>query len=322
MSAEKQNQETQEEINARLAEEAALSGEDYTPTADEPGDNPAQKSVKPDDEANDADDSGQGQKENQYSADTLAAIAGEDKPKMIPHARFNEVNEEAKLHRARVLELEEQLARAKGSAPDSSQKKEDAPAQYDFDAAEDRYQDAILDGDKTLAKQIRAEIRDQDRKSAIAEAEQVADRRYQTNKQADDAKRGKLEFDLALAKAYSAYPFLSNESDDKNQDAIDETLVWHQHFVAKGKTPAEALDLAAAKIGPRYATAKADPVSSVAAPPKPDLQKGIDRAAKVPSKPAGVGARASTLDVAKMSGKDLKNLSEEDEAVLAGDNVA
>jgi hypothetical protein len=315
-------QETQEEINARLAEEAALSGEDYVPTEDEPEGATAQQSVKPDDQPGAADDAG-GEKDegDQYSVDTLAAIAGDDKPKMIPHARFNEVNEEAKAHRARVLELEEELALAKGGATAEQPKKEDAPKQFDFDDAEDRYQAAFLDGDTATAKQIRATIRAEERKSAIAEAEQVADRRYQANKASDDAKRTKLEFDLALSKAYSAYPFLSNDSADKNQDAIDETLVWHQHFVAKGKTPAEALELAAAKIGPRYAAAKSETAPTAPAPVKPDLQKGLDRAAKVPGKPAGVGARASSLDVSKMTGKELKNLSAEDEAALAGDNV-
>ncbi|MFK3971105.1 hypothetical protein ACI2KS_10300 [Pseudomonas sp. NPDC087358] len=318
MSKAEAVKESQEDIDARLAEEAALSGEDYTPPEDGKADAPAAPALADAGADIDADPTN-GKPE--YDADTLAAIAGDDKPKMIPHARFNEVNEEAKLHRARVLELEELLARAKGSAPAAESKKEEAPPQYDFDDAEDRYQAAFLDGDSTKAKQIRAEIRTEERKSAIAEAEQVADRRYQANKETDDAHRSKLEFEIALNKAYAAFPFLSGDSDDMNQDAIDETLVWHQHFVAKGKTPAQALELAAAKIGPRYAPAKTEPAAKVPDAVKPDLQKGLDRAARVPGKPAGVGARASSLDVSKMTAKELKNLSAEDEAALAGDIV-
>ncbi len=317
MSKANAAQESQEDIDARLAEEAALSGEDYTPPDDDKADAPASSKSSLADAGADEELSDD---KPEYSADTLAAIAGEDnKAKMVPHSRFQEKNDEAKAHRARVLELEEELARAKGTPPVAAAKKEEAPAEYDFDEAEDRYQAAFLDGDSTKAKQIRAEIRAEERKSAIAEAEQVADRRYQANKATDDAKRTKLEFDLALSKAYAAYPFLSVDSDDKNQDAIDETLVWHQHFVAKGKSPAEALELAAAKIGPRYAAAKSEPAPAAPAPVKPDLQKGLDRAAKVPGKPAGVGARAANLDVSKMTGKELKDLSAEDEAALAGD---
>jgi hypothetical protein len=319
MSKAEAVQESQEAIDARLAEEAALSGEDYTPPDDTKGDVPAASKAALTDAGADVDAAND---KPEYDADTLAAIAGEDnKSKMVPHSRFQEKNDEAKAHRARVLELEEELARAKGTAPAAAPKKEDAPADYDFDEAEDRYLAASMDGDTTKAKQIRAEIRAEERRSAIAEAEQVADRRYQANKATDDAKRTKLEFELALNKAYAAFPFLSVDSDDKNQDAIDETLVWHQHFVAKGKTPAEALELAAAKIGPRYATTKSEAAPAVPAPVKPDLQKGLDRAAKVPGKPAGVGARASSLDVSKMTGKELKSLSAEDEAALAGDVV-
>lgn len=312
MSKAEAVQESQEDINARLAEEAALSGENFTPSDDDAGNEPGAvvAAAKPDDKT-----------KPDFDPDVLAAIAGEDKPKMVPHQRFHEKNEEAKQHRARVLELEEELARAKGTAPAAALKKEDEPTTYDFDEAEDRYQAAFLDGDTTKAKQIRAEIRAEERKSAIAEAEQVADRRYQTNKAADDASRTKLEFDLALSKAYAAYPFLSVESEDKNQDAIDETLVWHQHFVAKGKTPAEALELAAAKIGPRYAPAAAETDAKLPEPAKPDLGKALSRADRIPPKAEGVGARAQSLNVANMTAKDIKALSSEDEARLAGDVV-
>lgn len=316
-----QVQETQEEINARLAEEAALSGEDYVPPEDDPDAQAAQQAVKPDDQAKQDDENEQEEEAPKYNADTLAAIAGEEKPKMVPHARFNEVNEEAKAHRARVLELEEQLARAKGTSPAEPKKEEPKAEQFDFDAAEERYSEALLDGEKEKARQIRAEIRIAEQKVAEQRAEEAADRRYQANKASDDAKRTKLEFDLALTKAYASYPFLSVDSEDKNQDAIDETLVWHQHFVAKGETPARALELAAAKIGPRYAASKPETPARAPEQVKPDIQKGIDRASRVPTKPTGVGARASSLDVSKMSGKDLKNLSAEDEAALAGDIV-
>lgn len=312
-------EETQEEINARLAEEAALSGEDYVPSEDEPDGTPAQQSVKPDDLKKKDDDASDDAP--QYSADTLAAIAGEDKPKMVPHARFNEVNEEAKSHRARVLELEEEMARLKGAAPAALKKEDPKPEVFDFDAAEERYSEALLDGEKDKARQIRAEIRGEEQKAADQRAEAAADRLYKTNKAADDAARTKLEFDLELSKAYAAYPFLSNDSADKNPDAIDETLVWHQHFIAKGKTPAQALAAAVEKIGPRYAPKVQGEPEKVVGLPKADLAKQIARADKVPPKAEGVGARSSTLNVSKMTGKDIKALAPDEEARLAGDVV-
>ena len=308
-------QETQEELEKRLAEEAALSGEDFEPTTDD--DSGATGAVKVEAGAEKAS----GGKSDDIDPDVLAAIAGEDKPKMVPHARFNEVNEEAKAHRARVLALEEELARVKGASPAATKKEEPKVESFDFDAAEERYSEALLDGEKDKARQIRAEIRAEEQKAAEQRAEEAADRRYKTNKAADDASRTKLEFDLELSKAYAAYPFLSNESAEANPDAIDETLVWHQHFMAKGKTAAQALAAAVEKIGPRYAPKAADEPGKVAEAPKPDLAKAMARADRVPPKAEGVGARATTLNVSKMTNKDIKALSAEDEARLAGDVV-
>lgn len=312
MSKAEAVQESQEELEKRLAEEAALSGEHFEPSDD------------------DGAETGKAAEDTKLAAekpkddidpDVLAAIAGEDKPKMIPHARFNEVNEESKARAARIHELELALARMEGSAP-AKPKEEPAKAEnFDFDEAEDRYAAALLDGESAKAKEIRREIRAREQEAADKRAEELADRRYKTNKAEDDAKRTKLEFDLELSKAYAAYPFLDATSADSNADAIEEALVWHQSFVAKGKSPADALIAAVAKVGPRYKAADVEVEKPGAEAPKPDLAKGIARADKIPAKPEGVGTRASTLNVAKMSGKDIKSLAPDEEARLAGDVV-
>lgn len=298
-------QETQEQIEARLKQEAIEAGDIF-----DPADGRETNSGTP-------PAASQKQPEPEIDAETLAAIAGEEKPKMVPHARFEEKNQEAKANRARVLELEEELARAKGAAPTQASKESEQPLAYDFDAAEERYSAALLDGDQSLAKQIRAEIRKQEQEAADKRAEAAADRRYQESRKQEDEKRVKLEFDLALAKAYEAHPFLNSDSEQANPDAIDEVLVWHESFVRKGKTPAEALAAAIEKVAPRYVKKAEEPVQA----PKPNLQQAVDRANKVPPRPGGVGERASELDVSKMSAKDIKALSPEDEARLAGNFV-
>jgi len=312
MSKAEAVQETQEELEKRLAEEAALSGEHF-----EPGDDDGAEPDKAADNSKAAAD----KPKDDIDPDVLAAIAGEDKPKMVPHARFNEVNEEAKTHRARVLALEEELARMKGSAPAKPKEEPEKSETFDFDEAEDRYAEAILNGEPDKAKSIRREIRAKEQEAADRRAEELTDRRYKTNKAEDDAKRTKLEFDLELSKAYAAYPFLDAASADSNAEAIEEALVWHQSFVAKGKSPADALIAAVAKVGPRYKVADVEVEKPGTEAPKPDLAKGLARADKIPAKPEGVGARASTLNVAKMSPKDIKALAPDEEARLAGDVV-
>ncbi|QHE96858.1 hypothetical protein LCG56_26910 [Pseudomonas cannabina pv. alisalensis] len=301
-------QETQEQLDERLKQEAIDAGDVFDPADGVEAGDDAPKGDK-------GDDTGK-----EFDADVLAAIAGEDTPRMIPHSRFNEVNEESKARRQRVLELEEEVARLKGSsaAPAPKEKEEQAPASFDFDEAEEKYSAAILDGDTSKAKQIRADIRKQEQAAADARAEAAADRRYAANRKKDDEERSALEFKLELAKAYAAHPFLDADSAEKDQDAIEETFVWVQHFTGKGESPAKALASAVQKVAPRYAKAAAD---SAQVNPKPNLAQGVERAGKIPPKAAGVGERASVVDVSKMSAKDIKALSVEDEARLAGNFV-
>ena len=236
---------------------------------------------------------------------------------------FRSVNEESKARAARIQELELALARMEGKAEavaPKEGKKDDAPKTFDFDAAEDLYSAAILDGDPTKAKAIRAEIRKEEQASYEARAEALADKRYDTRRAEDDAKRTKLEFDLELNKAYEAYPFLNTESAEPNANAIEEVFVWTQHFLNKGKTSAEALAAAVAKVGPAHAP-KDESQPAKTEPPKVDVKLGLERAAKVPAKPEGVGERASQVDISKMSAKDIKALPSDVEARLAGDMV-
>lgn len=303
-------QESQEDIDALLAQEAIDSGEHFDPTGDDLVD--AGASVAPAKKA----------PAFEIDADTLSAIAGDEKPATVPHARFNEVNTSRKAAEARVHELELELARMNGkaeaSAPKEAPKTEAVPSGYDFDAAEERYAAAILDGETSAAKSIRAEIRKSEQAEADARAEAAADRRYTANRAEDDAKRTQLEFSLELNKSYAAFPFLDSASADANAGAIEETLVWTQHYLSKGKTSAEALAAAVAKVGPAHAPKT---TSAPVEMPKPDIQKGIDRASQIPAKAEGVGERANKLDLSKMSDKDFKNLPQDEEDRLSGKNL-
>lgn len=304
--------ETQEDIDARLAQEALDAGDDFVPTddglAEEAASPPAVAAAGK-----------QTPVQTDIDAETLAAIAGDDKPKMVPHSRFNEVNEEAKAHRARVLELEEQLARANGKTAPTPAKDELKAVEFDYDAAEELYSAAILDGDTAKAKSIRSDIRANEKAEAIRDAEAAADRRYTANRQKDDVARATTERDLAVAKAYVEYPFLDSASADANHDAIDEVLSLTNLFTSKGKSIGEALAAAVSRIGPRYAPAP--DVAKPLAKNIPNLEQGLDRAKKVPPKAEGLGARANAIDVRKLTGADIKKMSKEEDARLSGDEV-
>jgi hypothetical protein len=56
------------------------------------------------------------------------------------------------------------------------------------------------------------------------------------------------DFNTAVAETLKKYPWLNDKGDEADDDAIEEVVVWRNHYIGKGKTPADALREAAAKV--------------------------------------------------------------------------
>ena len=196
---------------------------------------------------------------------------------VIPRARFDEVN--AKLHAERE---EANRLRAELEALNrSSTTQADA---IDVDTLEDQFFDAIINGEKERAKEIRAQINAEIYNKARAASEEVVSttltqREIQTS------------FAKVVEQTVTDYPFLDSNSPDANAEAIGEVVEWRDFYLSKGDTPAAALQKAAAKIAPIY---------SKAAPELPTdkrKQAALATAAKAsaaqpPAVEAGIGNRA------------------------------
>lgn len=216
--------------------------------------------------------------EEEPDLELLAELAGEGKAKMVPHARFNEVNETLKHERAERLRLEEELARARGQQPAAQvDKPEPKPEEYDFAEAEDRYMDALLDGDKAAAAAIRNEIR-------AAEQRRFAEQSALTAKQAADEelRRRDAEEEQAvagkvLAAALAKYPFLDHESDAADHDAIEDVIARRDLYMRQGMPFAKALAAAVEKVGPRYAPQDA-PAKSTRTATTEQIKRNLERA--------------------------------------------
>lgn len=205
---------------------------------------------------------------------------------VIPRARFDEVN--AKLHAER-----EEAARLRAELEALTKKPE--PTDNSIDTLEDEYFEAMIAGDKTKAKEIRATINAEIFTRAQAASEEtvtatLTQREMQTS------------FSKAVEQTVSAYPFLDSTKPEANAEAIAEVVEWRDFFIAKGESPAVALQKSAGKVAPLYA-AKSEPT-----PPAVDTrkQKAVEVAAKTanaqpPSVEAGVGNRSIPL------GDDLIN---------------
>ena len=205
---------------------------------------------------------------------------------VIPRARFDEVN--AKLHAER-----EEAARLRAELEAMTRRPE--PTDSSIDALEDEYFEAMIAGDKGKAKEIRATINAEIFTRAQAASEEtvtatLTQREIQTS------------FSKAVEQTVSAYPFLDSTKPEANAEAIAEVVEWRDFFIAKGESPAVALQKAAGKVAPLYA-GKPDPT-----PPPVDTrkQKAVEVAARTanaqpPSVEAGVGNRSIPL------GDDLIN---------------
>ena len=196
---------------------------------------------------------------------------------VIPRARFDEVN--AKLHAERE---EANRLRAELEALNrSSTTQTDA---IDVDTLEDQFFDAIINGEKERAKEIRAQINAEIYNKARAASEEVVSTTL-TQREIQSS------FAKVVEQTVTDYPFLDSNSPDANAEAIGEVVEWRDFYLSKGDTPAAALQKAAAKIAPIY---------SKAAPELPTdkrKQAALATAAKAsaaqpPAVEAGIGNRA------------------------------
>ena len=203
---------------------------------------------------------------------------------VIPRARFDEVN--AKLHAERE---EANRLRAELEALNrSSTTQADA---IDVDTLEDQFFDAIINGEKERAKEIRAQINAEIYNKARAASEEVVSTTL-TQREIQSS------FAKVVEQTVTDYPFLDSNSPDANAEAIGEVVEWRDFYLSKGDTPAAALQKAAAKIAPIY-NKTTEPTPDPTPEPLTDKRKqaAIANAAKAsaaqpPAVEAGIGNRA------------------------------
>ena len=203
---------------------------------------------------------------------------------VIPRARFDEVN--AKLHAER-----EEANRLRAELEALSQPKTAQPTEIDVDTLEDQFFDAIINGEKEKAKEIRAQINAEIYNKARAASEEVVSTTL-TQREIQSS------FAKVVEQTVTDYPFLDSNSPDANAEAIGEVVEWRDFYLSKGDTPAAALQKAAAKIAPIY-NKTTEPTPDPTPEPLTDKRKqaAIANAAKAsaaqpPAVEAGIGNRA------------------------------
>lgn len=269
------------------------------------------------------DDEGQ-QPESDESDEGEEAGGRKGGSSYIPYSRFAEINERRIRAEERARLLEEELQRAKGAAQPAAEGKpaDDKPA-FDFDAKEEEYAQALMDGDTKLAAAIRKEINDEIRRQAEEQAAANAEMRLLA-RQAQEA------FQKAVTESIEKYPFLDKNSPQAHPKAISEVVEWRDFYISKGKSPAEALRQAVKRIAPAYAggsrqgDADDEGVESPRNRLKAALERNANHANRQPARLAGgVGDRsdAAKLHIEDLSDDEFDALPEKVKRQLRGDGV-
>ncbi len=289
--------------------EDKTEGETEGETAEKPAGEPEKSEDKTEDKTEGETTKKAPEKEPEVEADKPKA------PKTIPKTRFDEVNERMQRAEAELKALKAQRAALPNSTlPD-----------FDFDAAEQKYADAVIAGQMEDAKRLRGEIRAAER--ATAEA-LVADKAMATY----EGVAARASIDAAVAVVNVEYPVYDPKSPTYDQALVDEALDLFNGMIQGGKfTPAEALVRAARATAALKGIAKStvDAESApgrVAAKPSTDstgsLEGKLRAAEHQPPQLSHAGRNHSSAtrgEVAKLSEKDWDSLSDVEIARLRGD---
>lgn len=187
----------------------------------------------------------------------------------VPHARFNEVNEQLKATRQ---ELEELRAKQQGAgAPAGSDKGAgtgddkagEAEPAFDLAAKEREYHDAIIDGDEERAAELRAEIREFERQETIDAVLRAQDaRKAQEQEELSKAEEQRL-FDEEVKAVVADYPKFDSTKPDADEEGMTLLIAKRNYLIEhQGVAPHEALRQAAdhiAKVQGYTKASAADP---------------------------------------------------------------
>lgn len=248
----------------------------------------------------------------------------------VPLKRFRDVNKRMREAEKRAEELERRMAALEGNEPGE----EETP--YDFDAAEERYQDLLLDGQKKDATALRKEIRAAEQATYIKAADAIGGR----NAEASHAKRG---LDTLAAKYEADYPQMDLTHEDFDPEINLEVQASMIGYIEQGMDSVKAFEKALNKtvklfdLKPVTAAApaggkgkgKAKPGKKEApAPTKEQLAKqkkaGKEKLAKSKKAPPDTTKVGDPGDGGKGGKKelDVENMSEEEFNALPKSTLA
>ena len=289
----------------------AEGGEDSTEetvTADADGASASGDSGSTDGGDGDAgDDSGDGESADDEVDETPATP-------MIPKKRFDAVNDRMKAAERRLEELERMRTATEQATEE----------EFDFDAKEKEYMEAVLDGDSDQALALRKEIR-------AAETAQFEAKANSVEHKAVERTKLEAEFDDAISVLEGHNAVLNPDDDAFDEALVDEIVALQGGLLAGGDiTPGAALLKAAGYVmGNKLVLEEASAEESPEPAPKPkkplDVKAKIAAAGKQPANlnagDASSSAGEGVINVNELTEKEFDSLPESKKRELRGDVI-
>ena len=240
----------------------------------------------------------------------------DDKPKQqpneprIPKHRFDEVNERRKAAEARLAKIEKDKT-ANGGEPEID---------FDFNAKEDEYMDAVLDGDKDKAKNVRQEIRN-------AEKQLYQQQMEQTSVSTREQTKAELDLNTTIQNLQTEYPVFDGQSEQYDSNLTEEALDLFEGFKGRGYDPTTAMNRAVRYVVRANGLEETSAAPADPEPAQPESQHKATpeqgrgktkRAAKQPPEPTGHTV-SEQPDIMNMSEEDFDKLSDQELRKLRGD---
>jgi len=243
----------------------------------------------------------------------------------IPKGRLNQVLRQRDEERDRVRWLEEQLEvliRGRGEDGIEEEGEEDtSPPEYDFDEAEAKYIELILEGEVKDATSLRKEInraRDDLYNYQIETARKAAkdDAVTETSNSLDEAR-----FNTLLQRYVEEFDFLNDQNDAYNEKAVVMANKIMASYMAEGKTKSQALKAAVEDVTPLFDKPKVE--KKVTSDRTKTARKKAARASKAqPPAVKGKGKSTRQLKPSDLTNEKIFNsLTAKEKAKLRGDFV-
>lgn len=166
--------------------------------------------------------------------------AGGKTPQYVPYPRLAEVVAQNQ----QLMQVLESITSGRMTAAAPAKEEAAAPA-FDMKAKSKEYSAALLEGDEDKAAEIFEEMENHRNTTIRQQAKQEALQEFTAAQQ-------KAALDAIVTEAFGKYTFLNDQSEDYNAEALDEVMMYRNHYINKGETLPAALAKAIEKVCPQY----------------------------------------------------------------------